>query len=61
MNNDNLRDFINGIGLICETWSMTYTKFIEMGYTHEAALDHTKGVMTTFLAAFPGAGGNSGG
>lgn len=59
--NDDLRNFTNGLGLMCEIWSMTYNKFIEMGYTHETALDHTKGIITAFQSTLPNNGGIIGG
>lgn len=46
--NDNMKIFMNNMGLLCETWVITYNKFVQLGLSHKEALDHTK----TFMAAF---------
>ena len=56
--NDNLRNFVNSIGLLCETWALAYEKFTQMGYDNRAALKHTKEFMASFFAAI---GINNGG
>lgn len=55
--NDNLKNFVNNIGLLCETWALAYEKFIQMGYDNVTALRHTK----EFMAAFMTAAGQNGG
>lgn len=58
--NDNLKNFVNNIGIMCETWAVTYNKFREMGYDHKSALEHTKEFMGVFLAASQNNGASNG-
>ena len=48
---DGLQSFVNNIGLMCETWSLAYSKFIQMGFDHPAAMEHTKEFMSIFLSS----------
>ena len=58
--NGGFQEFMTNMGVMCETWTVTYQKFIEMGFDHGAALEHTKGLMTTIIAASLNNGGNNG-
>lgn len=58
--NDNLKNFINNIGIMCETWAVTYQKFREMGFEHSFAMEHTKEFMTALIAAVTNGGGVNG-
>ena len=49
--NDALKKFIEGMGALCETWTLTYNKFIEQGYSAKDAMAHTQAFMTAFLTA----------
>jgi hypothetical protein len=57
--NENLKNFVNNIGLLCETWAVTYNKFREMGFEHKFAMEHTKEFMAAFLAASQNNGGKN--
>lgn len=47
--NDNLKSFINNMGVLCETWLVTYNNFIQRGMDHKSALEHTQAFMTSFM------------
>lgn len=47
--NEKLNDFMNNMGLLCETWVLTYNNFIQRGLDHKAALEHTKAFMSSFM------------
>lgn len=47
--NENLQSFVNSIGLMCEIWYLTYKKFIELGFDHKRAMEHTRELMGTLL------------
>ena len=47
--NDNLKSFMNNMGVLCETWIVTYNNFIQRGMDHKSALDHTKAFMASFM------------
>jgi hypothetical protein len=47
--NEKLNDFMNNMGLLCETWVITYNNFIQRGLTHKVALEHTKAFMSAFM------------
>jgi hypothetical protein len=48
---DNLKNFVNNIGILCETWALSYEKFTQMGYDNVTALQHTQAFMASFMAA----------
>ena len=59
--NDNLKDFVNNIGVLCETWLVVYNKFIQSGLDPKSALSHTKEFMSAFIAgAIQNNGGRNG-
>lgn len=47
--NEKLKEFINGIGVMCETWMITYNNFVKMGLSQNDALLHTKHMTTVIL------------
>lgn len=53
-------NFMNNIGIMCETWWVTYKKFITMGLSHDDAIAHTKEFMAMMLAALPNNGDANG-
>lgn len=55
--NDNLNKFLNNMGILCETWIITYNEFIKRGMDHKLALDHTKEFMAAFMEAASKNGG----
>lgn len=48
---EQLKNFINNMSLLCETWIITYNAFIERGFKHDTALEHTKAFMAAFMEA----------
>lgn len=56
--NDNLKNFVNSIGILCETWALAYEKFTQMGYDNATALKYTREFMASFMAVL---GLNNGG
>lgn len=48
--NDQLKSFVNNVGLLCETWMVVYTKFTQSGMDAQTALVHTKEFMSAFIA-----------
>lgn len=48
--NEGFSNFVNSIGVLCEMWSLTYGKFVELGYDHATALSHTKEFMATLIS-----------
>lgn len=49
--NNNLQNFMNNLGILCEIWTLTYNKFIQLGFDHKAAMEHTKEFMAAFTEA----------
>ena len=50
--NDNLKNFMNNMGILCETWIVTYNNFIQRGMDHKTALEHTKAFVSAFFGPF---------
>ena len=48
--NKGAKDFINNMGLLCETWTIVYRKFRSQGLKKREALVHTQAMMATVLA-----------
>lgn len=55
---DKISDFISNMGVLCETWIVTYNQFISHGMEHKDALEHTQSFMKAFMES---ANGNKGG
>lgn len=49
--NDGLKSFVNNIGILCETWTLTYTSFVKQGMGATDAMTHTQAFMTSLIAA----------
>lgn len=49
--NDNLKSFITNIGVLCETWTLIYEKFLTQGMCAKDALMHTQAFMTALIAS----------
>lgn len=47
--NDGLKNFMNNMGILYETWIVTYDGFIQRGMDHKTALEHTKAFMSAFF------------
>lgn len=52
MNNEQINQLINGVGLISELWVITYKSFKNQGLSDEAAVMHTKALMSIMLDQF---------
>lgn len=48
----NLEAFIASIGILCETWTITYRHFRKMGLKKKEALTHTRGFMTSYISSY---------
>lgn len=51
---DNLNKFISNMGILCETWLVTYNQFISHGLEHKVALEHTQSFMKAFMESSTG-------
>lgn len=47
--NDTLKNFMNNMCVLCETWVVTYNNFIQRDMDHKTALEHTKAFMSAFF------------
>lgn len=43
--NEKVKNFIDNIGVLCETWLIAYNSFVQRGLDHKTALEHTKAFM----------------
>ena len=48
---ERVKEFIKGIGILTETWMVTYNSFTAQGLDHAKALAHTQGFMTAFISS----------
>lgn len=46
---DKLKGFMNNMGLLCETWIIIYNNFVQRGFEHKDAVEHTKAFMSSFM------------
>lgn len=51
MNNEMVKQLIQGIGLMTEIWTMTYNGFVSQGLSHNKAIEHTKAFMSIMVAS----------
>lgn len=51
---DNINKFISNMGILCETWLVTYNQFLSHGLEHKAALEHTQSFMKAFMESSTG-------
>jgi hypothetical protein len=56
--NGKFKDFVNNIGVLCETWALTYEKFLQLGYDNVTALKHTREFTAALMAASSQRNGN---
>lgn len=56
---ERVKEFIKGIGILTETWMVTYNSFTAQGLDHTKALEHTKIFMTAFISSMLGAVNNN--
>lgn len=57
--NDKVKEFINNMGVLCETWYVTYNNFVQLGLDHKTALEHTKEFMAAFMEGIVKNGGGA--
>ena len=48
---DNFKNFVNNMGVLCETWTLTYKNFLSQGMDAKDAMMHTQGFMAAFISA----------
>lgn len=49
-NEDKMKEFMTGLGLIAELWMATYGAFVARGVPHEEAIEHTKALISAYLS-----------
>lgn len=54
MNNDQVNQLIQGIGMMTELWVITYNGFVNQGMSNEDAIMHTKALMSIMVESFYG-------
>ncbi len=59
--NDKMLDFIKTIGVISETWGVTYKSFLNQGFEPSDALIHTKLLIGTMMESMINGGGKENG
>jgi hypothetical protein len=59
--NDKMLDFIKTIGVISETWGVTYKSFLNQGFEPNDALIHTKLLIETMMESMINGGGKENG
>lgn len=52
MNNNQVMQIIQGIGLMAETWTITYQSFKKQNMNDNEAIMHTKAFMSVMLESF---------
>lgn len=52
--NENVKQFIKDIGVLCETWTVIYRSFMSQGMTANEALKHTQAFMAATLESLTG-------
>lgn len=48
---DGLKSFMSNFGVLCETWTLTYSNFLKQGMNAKDAMTHTQGFMSSLIAA----------
>lgn len=48
---DKFKEFVNSMGVLCETWTLVYKSFLSQGMDAKDAMIHTQGFMTSLMAA----------
>lgn len=54
MNNEQVNQIIQGLGAITEMWMIVYNNFKQQGLNDEAALAHTKALMSVAMGGMLG-------
>lgn len=54
MNNDQVKQLIQGLGVMTELWMITYHGFKKQGLIDSDAIDHTKALMSLMVNSFMG-------
>lgn len=49
MNNDLVKQLIQGLGVMTELWAITYNSFKSQGFTNGDAINHTKAFMSVVI------------
>ena len=52
VNNEQVKQIIQGLGVMTELWTITYNGFIQQGMSSQDAIMHTKGFMSVMLGSF---------
>lgn len=60
MNNEQVAQLIQGIGVMTELWLITYQSFKKQDLSDEIAVMHTKAFMSIMMDSFIGSGGSNG-
>jgi hypothetical protein len=48
--NEHLKGLIDSIGVLCEVWTVSYQKFISLGFDHTTAIQHTSEFTKVLMA-----------
>lgn len=56
MNSDQMEQFINGLGMLTEIWTITYQGFLHQGLNPVDAMTHTKAFMSVTIDSIIEAG-----
>lgn len=54
MNNEQVNQLIQGIGMMTELWVITFQGFVKQGMSNEEAIMHTKALMSIMVESFYG-------
>lgn len=49
MNNDQVKQLIQNLGMMAELWSITYQSFRNQGMNHADSMVHTKAFMSAMI------------
>lgn len=59
MNNEQVQQLIQGIGLLAELYVITYQNFKKQNLSDVEAIKHTKALMSVMVETFTNSGGGS--
>lgn len=57
MNNNQINDIIQGLGVMTELWIITYQNFKKQGFNDSDSILHTKAFMSIVLSSVIGSSG----
>ena len=57
MNNDQVKQLIQGIGLLTELWTITYQGFRQQGLSDAESIKHTRELISVMVATMINTGG----